>query len=126
MCGQNHTILTLPLYLLPFILTVIFYLKYLSFSTISFYFLLFFFLYYRFFLVSNFIILLSSFLYFLSLPSSVFSLLICSSRQVENYHTIFPLGTGTLPLMDQSLNHGVARFTVGSERSPCHGTVSDF
>jgi len=94
-----------------------------SFRLFLFIFLLIFFLSYSFFFVSTFIILS---LFFYSLPSSVFSFLVCSSRQVENYHTIFPLGTGSLSLMEQGLNHGVARFTVGSERSPCHGTVSDF
>jgi hypothetical protein len=96
-----------------------------SFRLFLFIFLLFFFLSYRFFFVSNLSFFLSLFLYFLSLASSVFSLNY-SIRQVENYHTIFPLGTGSLSLIEHSLNHGVARFTVGSERSPCHGTVSDF
>jgi hypothetical protein len=43
-----------------------------------------------------------------------------------SYHILFPLGTGSLSLMEQGLNHIVVRLTVGSEWRPCHGTVSDF
>jgi len=134
MCGQNKEHVWTESYipdtsnvLSSISLTVIFDLKYLSLFD---YFFLYFYYFSPFLIAFSLFPLLSFFLslffYFLSLPSSVFSILICSSRQVENYHTIFPLETGYLSLMEQGRNRGVARFTVGSERSPCHGTVSDF